>query len=77
VTAFSVAAYGSRIVMTIDRKKYGPHHAHLQMARTRGQHHGLKQSQGSGEVVDPVAKLPVAVSVEPLTAGSPAIAADG
>jgi hypothetical protein len=36
VTSFSVAAYGSKIVMTIHRKKYGPYHAHLQMARTRG-----------------------------------------
>jgi len=36
VTAFSVAAYGSMIVMTIDRKKYGPYHAHVQMARIKG-----------------------------------------
>jgi hypothetical protein len=36
VTAFSATAYGSKIVMTIDRKKYGPYHAHLQMARVRG-----------------------------------------
>ena len=36
VTAFSVAAYGSKIVMTIHRKKYGPYHAHLQMTRVRG-----------------------------------------
>lgn len=33
VTAFSVAAHGSMIVMTIDRKKYGPYHAHLHMAQ--------------------------------------------
>jgi hypothetical protein len=36
VTSFSEAAHGSKIVMTIHRKKYGPYHAHLQMARTRG-----------------------------------------
>jgi hypothetical protein len=36
VTAFSVRADGSMIVMTIDRKKYGPYHAHLQVARVRG-----------------------------------------
>ena len=31
VTDFSVAAFQSMIVMTIDRKKFGPYHAHLQM----------------------------------------------
>ena len=31
VTDFSVAAFQSIIVMTIDRKKLGPYHAHLQM----------------------------------------------
>ena len=36
VTAVSAAAYGSKIVMTVDRKKYGPYHAHLRMARIRG-----------------------------------------
>jgi hypothetical protein len=36
VTSFSVGAYGSRVVMTIDRQKYGPYHAHLQMARVKG-----------------------------------------
>jgi hypothetical protein len=33
VTHFSVAAFQSMIVMTIDRKKVGPYHAHLQTAR--------------------------------------------
>ena len=33
VTHFSVAVFQSMIVMTIDRKKVGPYHAHLQMAR--------------------------------------------
>jgi hypothetical protein len=36
VTHFSVAAIQSMIVMTLDRQKYGPYHAHLQMARHRG-----------------------------------------
>ena len=36
VTGFSAAAFGSMIVMTIDRKKYGPYHAHLQLARDKG-----------------------------------------
>lgn len=31
VTNFSVAAFQSMIVMTINRKKFGPYHAHLQM----------------------------------------------
>ena len=33
VTHFSVAVFQSMVVMTIDRKKVGPYHAHLQMAR--------------------------------------------
>jgi hypothetical protein len=33
VTHFSVAVFQSMTVMTIDRKKVGPYHAHLQMAR--------------------------------------------
>jgi hypothetical protein len=33
VTNFSVGAFQSLIVMTINRKKVGPYHAHLQMAR--------------------------------------------
>jgi hypothetical protein len=33
VTHFSVAAFQSMVVMTNDRKKVGPYHAHLQMAR--------------------------------------------
>ncbi len=33
VTTFSAAAFGSMIVMTIDRKKIGPYHAHLRIAR--------------------------------------------
>ncbi len=33
VTAFSVGAFQSMIVMTVDRKEVGPYHAHLQMAR--------------------------------------------
>jgi hypothetical protein len=33
VTTFSVAAFQSMIVMTINRKEVGPYHAHLQMAR--------------------------------------------
>jgi hypothetical protein len=36
VTHFSVAAFPSTIVLTLDRKKFGPYHAHLQMARQRG-----------------------------------------
>jgi len=31
VTDFSVAAFQSMVVMTINRKKFGPYHAHLQM----------------------------------------------
>jgi hypothetical protein len=33
VTHFSVAVFRSMVVMTIDRKKVGPYHAHLQMAQ--------------------------------------------
>jgi len=33
VTSFSASAFQSMVVMTINRKKYGPYHAHLQMAR--------------------------------------------
>ena len=33
VTHFSVAVFQPMIVMTNDRKKYGPYHAHLQIAR--------------------------------------------
>jgi hypothetical protein len=33
VTHFSVAAFQSMVVMTNDRKKVGPYHAHLQMAQ--------------------------------------------
>jgi hypothetical protein len=36
VTHFSVAAFQSMIVMTIDRRKFGPYHAHLQVARGAG-----------------------------------------
>ena len=36
VTTFSVSAYKSLIVMTIERKKIGPYHAHLQMAQHGG-----------------------------------------
>lgn len=36
VTTFSVGAYRSLIVMTIERKKIGPYHAHLQMAQHGG-----------------------------------------
>lgn len=32
VTTFSAAAFQPMVVMTINRKKYGPYHAHLQMA---------------------------------------------
>jgi hypothetical protein len=33
VTGFSADAFGSLVVMTIDRKKYGPYHAHLKLVR--------------------------------------------
>ncbi|HET6269648.1 MAG TPA: hypothetical protein VFE00_06195 [Arthrobacter sp.] len=33
VTNFSVAAFQSMIVMTINRQEVGPYHAHLQVAR--------------------------------------------
>jgi hypothetical protein len=33
VTHFSVAVFQSMVVMTLDRKRVGPYHAHLQMAR--------------------------------------------
>ena len=33
VTSFSVDVFHHLIVMTINRKKIGPYHAHLQMAR--------------------------------------------
>jgi hypothetical protein len=33
ITSFSVAAFGYTVVMTNSRKKSGPYHAHLQMAR--------------------------------------------
>jgi len=33
VTHFSVGVYPPMVVMTNDREKYGPYHAHLQMAR--------------------------------------------
>jgi hypothetical protein len=33
VTHFSVSVFPSVVVMTIDRKKFGPYHAHLQLAR--------------------------------------------
>jgi hypothetical protein len=33
VLHFSVSAFQSLIVMTIDRKRIGPYHAHLRMAR--------------------------------------------
>jgi hypothetical protein len=33
VTSFSAAAFHSMVVMTIYRKKFGPYHAHLQVAR--------------------------------------------
>jgi hypothetical protein len=36
VTTFSVGAYKSLVVMTIERKKIGPYHAHLQLARRGG-----------------------------------------
>ena len=36
VTTFSVSAYESLIVMTIERKAIGPYHAHLQMAQHGG-----------------------------------------
>jgi hypothetical protein len=36
VTSFSVGAYRSLIVMTIERKKTGPYHAHLRMAQHGG-----------------------------------------
>jgi hypothetical protein len=36
VTSFSVGAYSSLIVMTIERNKIGPYHAHLQMAQHGG-----------------------------------------
>jgi hypothetical protein len=34
VTHFSVGVFPSVTVMTIDRKKYGPYHSHLQVARS-------------------------------------------
>jgi hypothetical protein len=36
VTTFSVDAYKSLIVMTVQRKKTGTYHAHLQMAQQGG-----------------------------------------
>ena len=36
VTSFSAAAFHSMVVMTIYRKKFGPYHAHLQMALDKG-----------------------------------------
>ena len=36
VTGFSVAAFQSMIVMTINRKEVGPYHAHLQLTRDGG-----------------------------------------
>jgi hypothetical protein len=33
VTGFSTSAFQSMVVVTINRKKYGPYHAHLQMTR--------------------------------------------
>ncbi|SRR6266851_4785875 len=36
VTTFSVGVYKSLIVMTIERKKIGPYHSHLQMAQHGG-----------------------------------------
>jgi hypothetical protein len=33
VTGFSASAFQSLVVMTINRRKYGPYHAHLQMTR--------------------------------------------
>jgi hypothetical protein len=33
VTSFSAAAFQPLVVMTINRKKYGPYHAHLQLTR--------------------------------------------
>jgi hypothetical protein len=36
VTKFSIAAFQSLIVMTINRKRGGLYHAHLQMARAGG-----------------------------------------
>jgi hypothetical protein len=35
VTSFSAAGFHSMVVMTIYRQKYGPYHAHLQMARDK------------------------------------------
>jgi hypothetical protein len=34
VTHFSVGGFTTTIVMTLDRKKYGPYHAHLHLARS-------------------------------------------
>jgi hypothetical protein len=33
VVNFSVAAFGDLVVMTVDREKGGPYHAHLRIAR--------------------------------------------
>src|SRR5580700_2872023 len=34
VTKFSIGGFPSEVVMTLDRVRYGPYHAHLAMART-------------------------------------------
>jgi hypothetical protein len=34
VTRFSIGAFPSGVVMTLDRVRYGPYHAHLRMVRT-------------------------------------------
>jgi hypothetical protein len=33
VVSFSVAAFGDLVVMTVDRERGGPYHAHLRIAR--------------------------------------------
>lgn len=35
VTAFSVGSFKDLIVMTVNRARAGPHHAHLRMVRNR------------------------------------------
>lgn len=39
VTSFSVAVFQSFVVVTIDRKRSGPYHAHLRMTRTGSSWH--------------------------------------
>jgi hypothetical protein len=36
VVTFSVAVFGDFVVMTVDREKSGPYHAHLRVARVAG-----------------------------------------